>query len=102
MINTEYIFSILPKKEFFEYVNAPNDDVCLEIETERRKNVTDEQTKKIIKKISGCANVTEFQNMDANKRQKTIKKIHNKGVSIRQLNRLTGISKKAIEFAIKQ
>jgi REP element-mobilizing transposase RayT len=102
MINTEYVFSILPKEEFFEYVNAPNDDVCLEIETVRRKAITDEQAKKIIKKISGCSNVTEFQNLDAKHKQKSIQKIHQKGVSIRQINRLTGISKKTIELAIKQ
>ena len=68
----------------------------------QRKAITDEQAKKIIKKISGCANVTEFQNLDAKHKQKSIQKIHQKGVSIRQINRLTGISKKTIELAIKQ
>jgi hypothetical protein len=46
---------------------------------------------------SGCLNVTEFQSLDVN----IIKKIHSKGISISQLNRLTGISKKTIELAIE-
>ena len=101
MVNTEYVFSILPKEEFFEYVNAPNDDVCLEMETERRKAVTDEQAKKIIKKISGCSNVTEFQSLDAKHKQNAIKKIYKKGVSIRQMIRLTGTTKYNVEKFIK-
>jgi hypothetical protein len=50
---------------------------------------------------SGCSNVTEFQSLEANKKIKIIKKIHSKGISISQLNRLTGISKKTIELAIE-
>ena len=95
------MFSILPKEEFLEFVNAPNEDVCLEIETEHRKSVTDERAKKIIEKVSGCSNVTEFQGLDADKKKKAIKKIHNKGVSIRQIIRLTGTTKYNVEKYMK-
>ena len=101
MINTEYVFSILPQEDFFEFVNAPSDDVCLEIEAERRKAVTDEQAKKIIEKVSGCSNVTEFQNIDSTNKPKMIQKIYKKGVSIRQIIRLTGTSKYNVEKFIK-
>ena len=76
--------------------------VCLEIEAERRKAVTDEQAKKIIEKISCCSNVTEFQNMNAKYKPKMIQKIYQKGVSIRQIIRLTGTSKYNVEKFIKQ
>ena len=101
IVNTEYVFSILPKEEFLEFINAPNDDACLEIETEHRKAVTDEQAKKIIEKVSGCSNVTEFQGLDADKKKKAIKTIYKKGVSIRQIIRLTGTTKYNVEKYIK-
>jgi hypothetical protein len=73
----------------------------LRSEAERRKAVTDEQAKKIIEKVSGCSNVTEFQNIDSTNKPKMIQKIYKKGVSIRQIIRLTGVSKYNVEKFIK-
>lgn len=39
-----------------------------------------------------CNNVAEFQNLDLKTRDKCLKKFKEKGVSIRQISRLTGIS----------
>ena len=86
------------------YTSLPSltgDGSLSENEVERRKAVTDEQAKKIIEKVSGCSNVTEFQNIDSTNKPKMIQKIYKKGVSIRQIIRLTGTSKYNVEKFIK-
>ena len=54
--------------------------------------VTDEQARVLIRKITKCGNALEFQELDIAVRDKCLKKLREKGVSIRQLSRLTGIS----------
>ena len=54
--------------------------------------VTDEQARVLIKKIAKCSNASEFQELDIAIRDKYLNKLRRKGVSIRQLSRLTGIS----------
>ena len=59
--------------------------------------VTDEEAKRIIKKYSKCETTTDFQLLDVKERSKYIKKFKEKGVSIRQISRLTGIPKGIVE-----
>ena len=47
---------------------------------------------RINKNISKCSNVSEFQQLEEKKRQRYIKKFKEKGVSIRQISRLTGVT----------
>jgi len=46
----------------------------------------------IIKKISKCDSVADFQLLDEKCRDKFLKKFKEKGISIRQISRLTGVS----------
>lgn len=92
MIDTEYVFSILPKDAFIEYNNQPSSAMCLDIEEKAIRRVTDEETRKIIKKYSKCENVSEFQVLPVGKRDKYLKIFKEKGISIRQISRLTGVS----------
>ena len=54
--------------------------------------MTDEEAKEIIRKISKCKTVTDFQSLPNDKRDKYLKLLRQKGISIRQLSRLTGVS----------
>lgn len=92
MIDTEYVFSILPKDAFIEYNNQPSLVNCLDIEEKAIKRVTDEEARKIIKKYSKCENISEFQALPVGKRDKCLKIFKEKGISIRQISRLTGVS----------
>lgn len=69
-----------------------NSDKCLEIENYQKIRVTDEQAKRIIENISSCNNIAEFQKLDIKYRDKFIANFKEKGLSIRQISRLTGIS----------
>ena len=53
--------------------------------------LTDDEAREIIRKISKCKTITEFQNLSMDKRDKYLKALRNKGLSIRQISRLTRI-----------
>ena len=96
LIDRQYIFSILDKERFIKFHNEINDDVCLDIrDCDFRLN--DNDAKIIIEKVSGCSNAPEFQALEFKKRDKCILKLRQKGLSIRQISRLTGISKGIVE-----
>ncbi|MBR5251420.1 MAG: hypothetical protein IKV52_01185, partial [Oscillospiraceae bacterium] len=42
--------------------------ICLDINDRPKVNVTDEQAKKIINRVSGCKSVAEFQQLDTARR----------------------------------
>ena len=56
----------------------------------RREKVT-------VQKVCKCTNTTEIQTIESEQRNKYIKKLKEKGLSIRQISRLTGISKGLVE-----
>ena len=96
-VDTEFALGIIDRSEFVRFNNAPNSDTCLELVTPSRHAVTDAQAQVIIGKISHCKMVTEFQSLEENKKERFIKKIYEKGVSVRQLSRLTGTTKGIVE-----
>ena len=91
LTDTDFCYSIIDKEQFINFHNELNYDNCLDIE-ENNFRLTDEEAKRIIQKISNCKTITDFQNLDIKKRDKYLKNFREKGLSIRQLSRLTGIS----------
>jgi len=94
-VDTEFALSILPIDQFVDYHKEENNDTCLEIQNYAR--LTDDEARKLIIKIAKCKAPSDFQLLDIKKRNLCIYKLHEKGLSIRQISRLTGISKKIIE-----
>ena len=90
MIDTEFVLRILPHKEYIRFNNEPSTDKCLEIVTTERRGVTDQQAQAIIEKYAHCRTIVEFQSLDERRKERYIKKIYEKGVSVRQASRLTG------------
>ena len=91
LTNTEFALEMIGKVEFVKFNNQVNDDKCLEIEAIKFR-LTDEQAKKVIIKISKCNNASEFQVLDIEERDKYIKALKEKDLSVRQISRLTGIN----------
>ena len=98
LVDTEFVFSMITRDQFIDFHNEENDDVCLEMEEHFR--LTDEEALQIIRKITRCKNTTEFQALEKNKRNLYIRKLSLNGLSIRQISRLTGVSKKIVETNI--
>lgn len=91
IVDCDFCFGIIGIEEYKEFHKQSNDDVCLDIE-ENAFRMTDEEAKEIIRKISKCKTVTDFQSLPNDKRDKYLKLLRQKGISIRQLSRLTGVS----------
>lgn len=92
LVDTDYALQLISVDEFIglnqQLVNAN----CLDIPEKVIVRVTDEQARALIKKVSKCDTVSDFQDLDTATRDKCLKKLREKGLSIRQLSRLTGIS----------
>jgi len=97
LVDTDFVFGMIDRSDFIKFNNMSNSDTCMDIEIPSRIAVTETQARVIIEKISRCKTVTEFQGLEEKKREAYIKKIYGHGVSIRQLSRLTGITKGMIE-----
>lgn len=100
-IDTEFALRMIDRNEFVRYMNTPNSDTCLELVLPSRRAVTDVQARIIIEKISRCKTIQEFQGLEKSKKERFIKKIYEKGVSVRQLSRLTGTTKGMVEKYLK-
>ncbi|MEA4848828.1 MAG: transposase [Clostridiaceae bacterium] len=80
---------------FREFNSQQNNDMCME-NNEKVKISDTELRKQLIE--SGIINLNEFRQLEKSHRDKLLKKLKSvKGVTIRQLSRITGISKGVIE-----
>ena len=95
LVETSFALQMLPMEELIKFHRSENDDQCLEMEEHFR--LTDDEAKSLIYKLSKCKNISEFQLLDISERNLCIQKMHKNGMSIRQISRLTGISKKIVE-----
>ena len=91
IVDSDFAFSLIKKDEFIAFNNEKNDDVCLDIDPKEFR-INDSDARKIIRKISKCDNATEFQELSQEKRDRYIRKLKERGLSIRQISRLTGVS----------
>lgn len=96
-IDKDYVFEIIPFEIFEQFHKEIQNENCLEIDGRTKIRVTDEQAKRIIYKYTKCGSVAEFQSLNRALKEKSIKKFHEKGVSIRQIARLCGQSKGIVE-----
>ena len=90
LIDTDLALKYLSLDEFIELHKHESNEKCLDDIEIVRLNDIDAQ--KIIKHISKCTNANEFQRLDIKTRDEYIKKLREKGLSIRQISRLTGIT----------
>jgi putative transposase len=102
IINKDFILDMLNEDrnnalaEFIVYNNEENNDNCLEANYKIFLN--DEKAKRIISKLCDTSIPTELQNFKKPQRDLMIKRIKNESnISVRQLERLTGISRGVIQ-----
>ena len=101
LVDVNFVYDIVSKEEFLRYNHEMNADNCLEIADAPKLRVTDEQAMKIIENISHCKTTAEFQRLDSKSRDAFIETFNENGLSIRQISRLTGISKGLVEKSLK-
>ena len=81
-----------------ELVNEPlsDDIVCLDIEDASKGRPSDDQVMMLIKEKTGATNISAFQQLPADIKKSPLIELKDKRASLRQLERLTGISKSMI------
>jgi len=89
--DTGFILGMINKEQFVKLHMDESAVVCMDIHDSNFR-LTDKEAGKILKKVSNCDNPTNFQALDVHLRDKYIRELKEKGLSIRQICRLTGIS----------
>ena len=84
------------REKLITFLNEKNEDQLLDIRI-RKRGLTDEQARDVIQRISGCSNVSAFQQIELCRRKEMITLLLKAGLSVRQASRLTGISKSSVE-----
>ncbi len=95
-VDTDFPLSMMKKEAFINFNNEESKEKCLDVDN-RDFRINDADAKKIIEKVSKCRSVAEFQMLNKEQRNKNIIKLRQKGLSIRQISRLTGVSKGIVE-----
>ena len=87
----DFVMSLMDKEAFIKYNNEKNSDECLDNE-EKEFRLSDPDAKKVIYQVSKCRNIMDFQELETQQRNEYVKELKRKGLSIRQISRLTGVS----------
>lgn len=85
-----------------EFMVQPNNDQCLEMDDSAKSRCSDEKAKQLILREFGTMTPLAGKPKGRASLNRSINKLMDAGISIRQLNRLTGITKKIIENAGKE
>ena len=96
LVDTEFALGLMSREQFVEFHSQANEDKYLDMK-ERSFRLTDERAKEIIRKVTQCENASEFQRLEVKVRNSYISQLRAAGLSIRQISRLTGISKGVVE-----
>ena len=89
--------SFIGKAELQAFLREPNDDTCLEMPEETNKHVTDTEACRLIRAEFGTMQPSPGKAKDRAAFNLSVQRLLRTGISIRQLGRLTGLSKKIIE-----
>ena len=73
-----------------EFHAAGCPDTCMDIPEAATPRLTEEQATAEMRRITKCSSSAEFQSLPREKRDKLIAKMKTRGLSIRQISRLTG------------
>jgi putative transposase len=85
----------MARRRFIEYMLKRNNDQCLDIN--EKVKLSDEQVREYLRTI-GVLSSSMLQQMDRDDRNAVLAKVKKlKGVFIRQISRMTGISKSVID-----
>ena len=100
LTDTSFAYGILggPKGvDDYVKVTGTSNDFALAEPIYGRKMLTDSNAVREFQKISGLHSPTDLQGMDKAPRNRIIRELKNKGLSIRQIERLTGLNRNVIQ-----
>lgn len=93
-LDLSFIRDRFPTEEAYrEYLGAPNEDECLEYVT---RSHSDSEAREMIQKCCRVESGTELQTWDRERRNDALRRLKQENLSLRQIERLTGISRSII------
>lgn len=101
LIDSSFVFEIIKREDLLIPYEDNTNTQHLDVDT-IKKRLPDDVAKEIICKITGNDNCSNFSELNLKKRNKYIKEFYKNGISIRQINRLTGISRGIIQRVINK
>lgn len=90
---------LLPLADLQAFVAQPSEELFLDVEMDARLN--DQEAATLVKAVCRIKTLSDFQQLTAERQAGFIRVLHEKRCSIRQLERLTGVSKGQIERMLK-
>ena len=100
-VDTSMLKAEMDIEQFQEWVEQPNGDICLDVAEQRETRLRDDKVVDMIAKTVGTSSITDFQALPEEEQERALRKMQKKGASIRQLQRLTGLSYYAVRKASK-
>ena len=82
---------------YIAFIAMPNEDRCLDCDVKPR--VGDARAKEIVSECIGTTNAMALQNMDRASRDAALSKLKERGLTIRQIERMTGINRNIVQRA---
>ena len=82
---------------FSKLMREQADDRCLDVEA--RRTLRDEEAKRVIRSLLGVESGTQLQQLGRKERDAALRKLRESGLTILQIERLTGISRGVIQRA---
>ena len=96
-INIGFVRERFPTAEMYrEYIGTANDDVCMEYEKAAQD---DDWALETIRNSLGIVSGSELQGLQKKERDSALKRLKAAGLTVRQIERLTGISRNIIQRA---
>lgn len=89
---TDDILGLMRKDELRKFHREKNEDICLDVEKWDAIRLTDEEAEEIVRREIGCERISQVQSLPFRKRNQAISILLQKGGSLRQINRLTGVN----------
>lgn len=95
LVDVDFVLGLMNRDEFKSFHDKQGNENVLDLEKEHFI-MTDDEANMIMQEVCGTS-TCDFEELDIEARNYFIKKLKEKGLSIRQLSRITGISKRIIE-----
>ncbi len=101
-VDMEELLEQIGREVFFAYHAERCTDNCMDITESVRHPITEDTAAALVHKYGHVENITEFLALPQEKQKKSIRKAHERGASVRQLVRVTGVSKGIIEKWLRE
>ena len=96
LVDKDWLAGIMNREEFARFHQQQEVAAVLDIGEEPLR-LADDEAKIILKEVSGVADTSDFLALEAETRNAFLKELRKRGLSIRQIVRLTGVSKALVE-----